>query len=352
MEEFVSRGFGGRRCRAPPPPSVSPRLTLAVGSCACSSTTCSLLHHDAVRTWKSTMAGKGSVDVRESYRATTLTAAKRQGTAIPPPAWCHRWRQTVTSSAPPHSHLLKAGLRKDHRLLVIALRLLDLGFLRLLAPALPALATPGHHPHAADRRGLPWSSSNPLRLLQPQALLSTSSRRKSSYTGGRRPDESLQHRGAAANSCRRRQKTLCGRKQRQRTHPRRAHLEVCLLPAAGAVAREGGRQMPGGGHNTICCAPFSFPTREPRGPTDVERAMIRARAATFFDDDDADGAPAPTWIMGVPYTGTYVSARSNTRTRYRSYSSASTDYAVCTCLGVHRLYCITLCSLPPQFSIC
>lgn len=32
--------------------------------------------------------------------------------------------------------------------------------------------------------------------------------------------------------------------------------------------------------------------------------MIRARAATFFDDDDADGAPAPTWIMGIPYTGT------------------------------------------------
>ena len=35
-----------------------------------------------------------------------------------------------------------------------------------------------------------------------------------------------------------------------------------------------------------------------------ERAMIRARAANFFDDDDADGAPAPTWIMGIPYTGT------------------------------------------------
>ncbi|CAM9995339.1 unnamed protein product [Scytosiphon promiscuus] len=31
--------------------------------------------------------------------------------------------------------------------------------------------------------------------------------------------------------------------------------------------------------------------------------MIRARAAAFFDDDDDDdGAPAPTWIMGVPYS--------------------------------------------------
>lgn len=32
--------------------------------------------------------------------------------------------------------------------------------------------------------------------------------------------------------------------------------------------------------------------------------MIRARAAAFFDDDDDDdGSPAPTWIMGVPYSG-------------------------------------------------
>ncbi|CAM9319132.1 unnamed protein product [Ectocarpus sp. 8 AP-2014] len=30
--------------------------------------------------------------------------------------------------------------------------------------------------------------------------------------------------------------------------------------------------------------------------------MIRARAAAFFDDDENDGAPAPTWIMGIPYT--------------------------------------------------
>lgn len=34
--------------------------------------------------------------------------------------------------------------------------------------------------------------------------------------------------------------------------------------------------------------------------------MIRARraaATVYFDDDNEDGAAAPTWIMGLPYTG-------------------------------------------------
>lgn len=34
--------------------------------------------------------------------------------------------------------------------------------------------------------------------------------------------------------------------------------------------------------------------------------MIRARAAAFFDDEDNEGAPEPTWIMGIPYTGMYI----------------------------------------------
>lgn len=35
----------------------------------------------------------------------------------------------------------------------------------------------------------------------------------------------------------------------------------------------------------------------------LSQLMIRARAAAFFDDDENDRAPAPTWIMGIPYTG-------------------------------------------------
>lgn len=47
-------------------------------------------------------------------------------------------------------------------------------------------------------------------------------------------------------------------------------------------------------------------TLQPGHFRSAQREMIRARAATFFDDDDTDGAPAPTWIMGIPYTGTAV----------------------------------------------